>query len=56
MEDTIVTRLLVLAPETREYPGHGDNTTIATAKREHAVFASREHPADLRGDVLWESS
>ena len=39
---------------TAVYPGHGDNTTIANSKREHAVFASKTHPADLHGDVTWE--
>jgi glyoxylase-like metal-dependent hydrolase (beta-lactamase superfamily II) len=56
MVDSIATRLLVLAPETRVYPGHGDNTTIAESQREHAVFASKKHPADLAGDVTWEGS
>ena len=54
MVGSITSRLLTLPDETAVYPGHGDNTTIAAAKREHAVFASRQHPADLSGDVTWE--
>ncbi len=51
---SIVERLFVLPEETIVHPGHGDSTTIGRAKREYAVFASREHPPDLCGDVLWE--
>ncbi len=54
MVQSIETRLLTLPGDTRVYPGHGDNTTIADAQREHAVFASKEHAADLHGDVTWE--
>lgn len=54
MVASIVSRLLVLDDATRVLPGHGDDTTLAASKREHAVFASREHPADLCGDVTWE--
>jgi len=53
MVGSITSRLLTLPEETAVYPGHGDNTTIAAAKREHAVFASKPHPADLSGDVTW---
>ncbi len=50
-----ITELLFALPEeTLVLPGHGDNTTIGQAKREYAVFASRPHPPDLCGDVLWE--
>jgi glyoxylase-like metal-dependent hydrolase (beta-lactamase superfamily II) len=50
---SILQRLHVLPDETVVYPGHGDDTTIGQSKEEYAVFASREHPADLSGDVLW---
>ncbi len=53
---SITSRLLILPENTKVYPGHGDNTTIAHAKREYALFASKEHPADLCGDVTWEGS
>jgi glyoxylase-like metal-dependent hydrolase (beta-lactamase superfamily II) len=54
MIGSITARLLTLPEETRVLPGHGDDTTIAASKREHAVFASKPHPADLAGDVTWE--
>jgi glyoxylase-like metal-dependent hydrolase (beta-lactamase superfamily II) len=54
MVQSIAARLLVLPDDTQVFPGHGDNTTIAASKREHAVFASKQHPADLCGDVTWE--
>jgi glyoxylase-like metal-dependent hydrolase (beta-lactamase superfamily II) len=50
---SITSRLLTLPEATAVYPGHGDNTTIADARREYAVFASRQHAADLCGDVTW---
>jgi glyoxylase-like metal-dependent hydrolase (beta-lactamase superfamily II) len=53
---SIVDRLYVLPEDTLVLPGHGDNITIGQSKREYAVFASRPHPPDLCGDVLWESS
>jgi hydroxyacylglutathione hydrolase len=51
---SIVERLFVLPDGTLVHPGHGDSTTIGAARKEYAVFASRAHPADLCGDVLWE--
>ena len=53
---SITTRLFELPDETVVHPGHGDDGTIGQSKREYAVFASREHPPDLHGDVLWEGS
>ena len=50
---SIVERLYVLPDDTVVYPGHGPNTTIGESKKEYAVFASREHPAELCGDVTW---
>jgi hydroxyacylglutathione hydrolase len=50
---SITGRLYPLPDDTLVLPGHGGDTTIADSKREYAVFASREHPADLHGDVLW---
>jgi len=52
---TIVQRLYVLPDDTLVLPGHGDDTTIGASRREYAVFASRVHPSDLCGDVLWET-
>jgi glyoxylase-like metal-dependent hydrolase (beta-lactamase superfamily II) len=54
--DSIVTRLHVLPASTVVYPGHGANTSIEVSRAEYAVFAAREHPADLCGDVLWLDS
>jgi len=51
---SITARLLTLPGETAVYPGHGDDTTIAAAQGEYAVFAAREHPPNLCGDVLWK--
>ena len=48
--------LFVLPDDTTVLPGHGDNTTIGRCRQEYAAFASRDHPPDLHGDVLWESS
>jgi len=52
---SITARLYPLPDDTLVLPGHGGDTTIADSKREYAVFASREHPPDLHGDVLWEA-
>lgn len=54
--ESIKARLFVLPDETEVLPGHGDDTTIGSAKAEYAVFAAREHPADLCGDVSWADS
>lgn len=51
---SITSRLYVLPPETLVLPGHGPSTTIGESKVEYAVYASKSHPADLKGDVLWE--
>lgn len=51
---SIVDRLFTLPDETIVHPGHGDSTTIGRSKREYEVFASRKHPSDLCGDVLWQ--
>ena len=53
---SITSVLFALPDETEVLPGHGDGTTIGAAKKEYAVFAAREHPADLCGDVNWEQS
>jgi glyoxylase-like metal-dependent hydrolase (beta-lactamase superfamily II) len=53
---SIRTHLYALPDETVVYPGHGDKTTIAESKAEYEVFASKEHPADLHGDVNWLES
>lgn len=47
--------LYTLPEETLVLPGHGDTTTIGASRAEYEVFASKEHPSDLAGDVLWMS-
>ena len=51
--DSITEKLLTLPDETMVYPGHGDDTAIGAARREHQVFASRPHRPGLCGDVAW---
>ena len=53
---SITSVLFALPDETEVLPGHGDGTTIGEAKKEYAVFAAKEHPADLCGDVNWAQS
>ena len=54
--DSITSKLLILPDETAVYPGHGDDTSIAEARRQYRVFASKSHPDDLCGDVSWLES
>lgn len=54
--DSITTRLYSLPDETQVFPGHGDDTDIGRSKQEYGAFASRQHPADLCGDVTWDGS
>lgn len=51
--ESITKRLYALPDDTDVLPGHGDDTTIGASKAEYAVFAAKEHPADLHGDVAW---
>ncbi len=51
--ESIRAKLYALPDAVSVHPGHGDDTTIGDSKREYAVFALKEHPADLSGDVLW---
>ena len=54
--DSITRKLLVLPDDTAVYPGHGADTTIGEARQQYQEFASRQHPADLCGDVNWLES
>ena len=53
---SITDRLFVLDEIDNFYPGHGDDGNLATEMRKYEVFASKEHPADLQGDVDWLKS
>ena len=53
---SITSKLLTLPDDTQVYPGHGDDTTIAEAKRRHDVYASKSHPEGQFGDVDWLNS
>ena len=54
--ESITRKLYALPPETVVHPGHGAGGTIEESMKEYAVFASKAHPADLHGDVLWHTS
>jgi glyoxylase-like metal-dependent hydrolase (beta-lactamase superfamily II) len=54
--ESITTRLFAYGDETSVYPGHGDDGSLKNSKEEYAVYASKQHPADLSGDVLWLKS
>ncbi|HVA23855.1 MAG TPA: MBL fold metallo-hydrolase [Chloroflexota bacterium] len=51
--NSIVTHLLPLVDETVVMPGHGPNTTIGDARREHAEYLKHPWPAGYHGDVAW---
>lgn len=51
--ESISTKLLTMEDGFVFYPGHGDDGRLVTAKDEYSSFASKEHPSDLCGDVLW---
>ena len=53
---SITSKLFALPDETLVHPGHGADGSIGASKREYTVFASKEHPPDLCGDVTWEGS
>lgn len=54
--DSIRRKLLTLPDDTCVYPGHGDDTTIGKSREEYQVFASKNHPENLCGDVTWLDS
>ena len=51
--DSITSSLFVLSDDTNIFPGHGDDGHLKTEKDKYEVFASKDHPADLAGDVEW---
>jgi glyoxylase-like metal-dependent hydrolase (beta-lactamase superfamily II) len=54
--DSITSSLFALSDDTNIFPGHGDDGNLKTEKDKYKVFASKEHPADLAGDVEWLKS
>lgn len=52
--ESVTTKLFTLGDDINVYPGHGGDGHLQASKREYAVFASKTHPDDLYGDVLWE--
>ena len=54
--DSITRKLFVLDRIDDFYPGHGDDGNLAAEKAKYEVFASKDHPADLQGDVDWLKS
>ena len=54
--DSITTKLFLYPDEVEVLPGHGVTTTLGISKKDYAVFASNQHPADLSGDVTWLES
>jgi glyoxylase-like metal-dependent hydrolase (beta-lactamase superfamily II) len=54
--DSITRELYALPDDTTIWPGHGAITTIGASKGEYAVFAAKDHAADLCGDVNWLES
>ncbi len=53
---SITRELYALDDDTTIWPGHGAISTIGESKKEYEVFAAKEHPADLCGDVNWLES
>ena len=52
----IVDKLFVLPDHVSLLPGHGKEGTLGLSKHEYGVFAQKNHPDDLSGDVLWLES
>ena len=51
--ESLTTSIFPLSSEMGFYPGHGDDGKLGDAKRDYALFASKEHSSDLHGDVEW---
>ena len=56
VKDNIESKLLPLEDGTAVYTGHGPDTMIGDARKQIAVFNSKDHPNDLCGDVEWLKS
>lgn len=53
---SITSNLFVMDDGTNIFPGHGDDGNLKEERDKYQVFASKEHPADLAGDVEWLKS
>ncbi len=53
---SITSKLFSYPDDVEVLPGHGDTTTLGISKKDYSVFASKQHPADLSGDVTWLES
>ena len=56
VKSSIGSKLMPLPDDTVVYPGHGDDTTIGTAREEIRTFDSKPHPDSLCGGVEWLKS
>ena len=54
--NSITEKLFVLPDSLSLLPGHGKEGVLGVSKEEYKLFASRPHPEDLSGDVLWLQS
>ena len=45
-----------LAEDVIFYPGHGDDGDLKSSRADYKVYASRQHSAELCGDVEWTKS
>ena len=46
-------KIFTLSSDILIYPGHGDDGVLEDSKKDYAIFASKEHDANLCGDVEW---
>ncbi len=53
MLESINTHIFSLHESTIVLPGHGEFTSVGSAKAEYAVFASKPLDTNLYGDVTW---
>ena len=54
--ESVSAKLFTLEGIDDFYPGHGDDGNLAEEFEKYKVFASKDRPADLEGDVAWLES
>ena len=54
--ESITMKLFTLPKHLDFYPGHGDDGSMSVSMEEYDLFASKQHPAELCGDVEWGNS